>query len=69
MPNLRKSITIIVIKISPPRVTQVMTAIAISYLIGTIKRLIIIAVIRKLDEPFNNISKDYKPYLLPEVRL
>lgn len=58
MANLRKSITIIVIKISPPRVTQVTTAIAINYLISTIKRLIINAVIRKLDEPFNYISKD-----------
>lgn len=58
MPTLRKSITIIVIKISPPRDTQVTTAIAINYLLGTIKRRIIIAVIRKLDEPFNNISKD-----------
>lgn len=55
MPNLRKFITIIVIKISPTRATQF---IAINYLIGTIKRLIITAVIRKLDEPFNNISKD-----------
>lgn len=58
MPNLMKSITIIIIKKFPLRATQVTTDITINYLIGTIKRLIIIAVIRKLDEPFNNISKD-----------